>query len=754
MTDVRLAIGGIGCAACAIEIERVLRTLPGLSAVRVDPATAEARFTLDDHAGSLESAVAGIRKLGYRATPAGSQAAAATRLAERRAALKRLAVAGFGMMQAMMFAFALYAAEDYRIDPAIVRFMQYLSLIVTVPVVVYAGAPIFAAAMRQLRSRRPGMDVPVAGGIGVALAASVFATLAGQGPVYYDAVTMFIFFLGTSRFIEMGSRHQVSTVTEALAWLLPVRALRARGGRTEIVPVGALRPGDEIVVNRGDLVAADGCIVAGSTSFEESLLTGESRPVARGPGDAVPGGSINLGDSVRVRITATGEATALADVLRLMDRSRQVRPRVLTLADQAARWFAVVLLSLAALTAVVWWVINPATLLPAVIAVLVVACPCALALAAPTGMAVANARLARLGLLAVSDSAVEQLACVDYLIVDKTGTLTAGRPTVTQLSGPADALAMAAALERQSSHPLAAAFRVHEDPAVIADGIREMPGEGIRGRLVAGSLAGMELRLGSAAGNDLADPDLALFAGDRVLATFRVEDPVRSEAAGAIAALRALGIEVEIASGDRPAVVGAVAAALGIARWQARLTPGDKVARVQTLQAAGRRVLMVGDGINDAPVLAVANAAVVMRSGSALAQSCGDLLMLDRAWSALPEAIRVARAARLRLTENLRWSVVYNLAAAPLAAAGLVAPWLAPSRGASSRGASTGIRRWRVTILYMLIPLSLVLVVGAVAAFFWAVDSGQFDDFDAAATSVLADDEDVGADVSRRPPAA
>jgi Cu2+-exporting ATPase len=677
VSEVCLAIGGMGCPACALEIERVLRTVPGLAAVRVDAATAEARFSLEEGTGALEAAVAGIRRLGYRATPAGSAAAAAGRAAERRAALKRLAVGGFGMMQVMMFAFALYAADDFRMDPAIVAFLRYLSLVVTLPVVVYAGAPIFAAAANQLQAGRPGMDVPVSFGIGVALVASIFNTFAGTGEVYYDAVAMFIFFLGTSRFVEMSSRHQVNTVTEALAWLLPATALRLVAGRTEAVPPAQLRPGDEILVNRGDLVAADGTLIGGVALFEESLLTGESAPVPRGPGAAVPGGSVNLGDSVRIRVTATGEATALAGVIRLLDRSRLARPRLLTLADRAAQWFAAVLLLLAVATGATWWFIEPALVLPAVIAVLVVACPCALSLAAPTGMAVANARLARLGLLAVSGTAVEQLARVDYLIVDKTGTLTAGRPQVTQLDGPPEALAIAAALERRSSHPLAAAFRPHEDPAIVAEEVIEVPGVGLTGRIVAGPGAGRRFRLAGATGTRVDDPDLVLTADDAPWASFRVADPLRPEVPAAIAALRGLGVEVEIASGDRPAVVGAVAATLGIRRWEARLSPAGKVARVQALQAAGHRVLMVGDGVNDAPVLAAADAAVVMRSGSALAQTCGDLLMLDRAWGALPAAVAVARQARARLTENLRWSVLYNLAAAPLAAAGLVAPWLA-----------------------------------------------------------------------------
>ncbi len=680
MSTVDLQIGGMGCAACALQIEAALRLLPGLTRVRVDPATSRARVQVEGPAdGAVEGVLREIRKLGYTASVAGSVSAASARTLARREGLKRLAVAGFGMMQAMMLAFALYASEDFRMDPAVFGFLRYCSLLITLPVVIYAGGPIFRAALAQLRAGRPAMDVPVGLGIGAALAASVWNTFAASGPVYYDAVTMFIFFLTTARFVEQMSRHEVGTVTEALAWLLPARALRVVDGRTQAVPVSSLRPGDELLVNQGDLVAADGVLATGDSVFNESCLTGESAPMRRGVGAAILSGSINLGASVRVRVTATGEATELAAVLRLLERSRQAKPRLLTLAERVARWFSVAVLAIAGLVSVLWLLIRPEVALANTIAVLVVACPCALSLAGPAVVAAANTALARLGLLPISATALEQLTAVRHVLFDKTGTLTTGRPEIqvrVARAGESEEalLAVAAALERGSSHPLALAFRSHEQAGIQGEQLEETAGQGVQGLV-----AGRRYRLGRGefAGVGSAADGVCLADNQGLLAEFAIHDAVRPEARAAVDALRSLGLGVEIASGDAQGAVARVARELGIGQWQARLSPGGKVARLAALQAAGTPVLMVGDGINDAPVLAAADVSIVMRSGSALAQTAGDLLLLDNAWLAVPRAVAVAHRARQILRQNLVWAATYNLVAIPIAALGWLPPWLA-----------------------------------------------------------------------------
>jgi len=698
VTTIQLQIGGMGCAACALQIEDALRPLPGLAGVRVDPATAEARVDFDGQAeDGVERILREIRKLGFSASVAGTAAASSERKESRRAALKRLAVSGFGMMQVMMLAFALYASDEFRMDPALVNFLRYCSLLVALPVTMYAGAPIFRAALAQLRVRRPAMDVPVGIGIGAALVASIWNTFAGSGEVYFDAVTMFLFFVTTARFVEMSSRHEVGTVTEALAWLLPSRVLRLENGCTSLVPVGSLAPDDEILVNQGDPVAADGLIVSGNSVFNEACLTGEAAPVPRAAGSRVISGSINLGSCVQVRVTATGEQTELAAVLRLLAQARLAKPAVLSLADRMARHFSVAVLAIATAVSLLWLWLRPEVALANTVAVLVVACPCALSLAAPAVIACANSALARLGLLAISATALEQLATVRHVLLDKTGTLTTGRPEVgVRVLRPGasevSVLGLAAALERGSSHPLASAFRGHEQPAVQAGFIRETPGQGITGQI-----DGRRYRLGCrefvTAGLVTANPaatdpanvartgitDEAIFLADEdgLLARFDVEESVRPDAREAVDALRELQLDVEIASGDAPGPVRRVAQSLGISRWQARLSPADKVARLEILQAGGTPVLMVGDGINDAPVLAVADVSMVLRSGSALAQTAGDLLLLDGAWRGVPAAVVVARRARQVLRQNLAWAAAYNLAGIPLAALGWLPPWLA-----------------------------------------------------------------------------
>jgi len=490
---------------------------------------------------------------------------------------------------------------------------------------------------------------------------------------------MFIFFLTTARFVEQMSRHEVGTVTEALAWLLPARALRVVDGRTQAVPVGSLRPGDELLVNQGDLVAADGVLATGDSVFNESCLTGESAPMRRGVGAAILSGSINLGASVRVRVTATGEATELAAVLRLLERSRQAKPRLLTLAERVARWFSVAVLAIAGLVSVLWLLIRPEVALANTIAVLVVACPCALSLAGPAVVAAANTALARLGLLPISATALEQLTAVRHVLFDKTGTLTTGRPEIqvrVARAGESEEalLAVAAALERGSSHPLALAFRSHEQAGIQGEQLEETAGQGVQGLV-----AGRRYRLGRGefAGVGSAADGVCLADNQGLLAEFAIHDAVRPEARAAVDALRSLGLGVEIASGDAQGAVARVARELGIGQWQARLSPGGKVARLAALQAAGTPVLMVGDGINDAPVLAAADVSIVMRSGSALAQTAGDLLLLDNAWLAVPRAVAVAHRARQILRQNLVWAATYNLVAIPIAALGWLPPWLA-----------------------------------------------------------------------------
>jgi Cu2+-exporting ATPase len=684
MQQARIQVQGITCAACVVRIEDALHGVAGVAAVRADPATAEVRVSFDARLASLARICEAIGRLGFRATPADTPARDRTCLLERRAALKRLAVAWLGMMQTMMFAVALYQSDAYRMDPALIGLLRYCSLLVALPATLYAGGPILGAALAQLRRLQPGMDVPVSAGLLLALGASVLHTFQGTGTVYFDSAMMFVSFLGLARFVELTTRHQYGSATDALAAILPDHAVRLHEGATERVAVSLLRPGDLVVINRGERVPADCVVTEGRTAVDESLLTGESTPARRNPGDLLIGGSINLGASVTARVAAGASDGELAGIVRLLERSRTRKPRTLTLANRAARVFSTAILLLAAAVFAGWLVVRPDQAFEATVAVLVIACPCALALAAPVVNAAANGALARLGLLPISADAIEQLADVRQVIVDKTGTLTSGRPSVVvsacRREWSSRALAIAAALERHSSHPLATAFRWYEEPGVQATGVIEYAGEGLEG-----AVFGQRYRIGrqsfaaalhgGAAAQDAESCVLADGAGS--VASFRIHDPLREDAGRAIRELVRQGQSVEIASGDSPAVVAAVAADLGITRWQARLMPAEKLRLVEHRQGENGAALMIGDGINDAPTMAAAHVSIAMHAGSGLAHATADLVMLDTAWASIPQALALARRARRILRQNLAWAIAYNLAATPAAAMGLVPPWLA-----------------------------------------------------------------------------
>jgi len=548
--------------------------------------------------------------------------------------------------------------------------------------------------------------VPVAIALLLAWIPSVLNTLRGAGEVYFDSVGMFIFFLSAGRYVEMNLRHRTLGSGEALARSLPAEVTRlAADGTRAKVAVGALVAGDIFLVAKGGVVAVDSELApqmpTGSrAALDESLLTGESAAVSRGPGERIRGGSVNLGAPLFLAASAAVADSTLASMVRLLERAQATRPRMALAADRVASWFVLLILLLAAVTAVAWWPIDPARAFAAVLAVLVVTCPCALSLATPVAIAAATARLTRLGVLVTRADAIERLARADTVVYDKTGTLTAGLASVTEVELLADlprerVLAIAAALEQQSAHPLAAAFRPFELAGLRAHAVREIDGAGIEG-----TVDGVEWRLGRrdfATGSAVESADEAgLFLGNGhgLAARIGVGTPLRPEARAAVDALRGLGLRVMIASGDSRAAVAQVAAALSIDDARARLDPAGKIALVRELEARGRRVFVIGDGINDGPVLAAAHVSCAMGQGSAIAQAASDLLLIHENLAVLPQAISGARAALRVVRQNLGWALVYNLAAVPLAALGLVPAWLAAlGMSLSSLGVVLNARR-------------------------------------------------------------
>ena len=699
--EAALVLEGITCAACVWLNEQHVARLPGVLAVEVNYTTRRARVRWDDRQIALSQILKAIGDIGYRAHPFDPARQEAVAQKERRAMLWRLAVSGLGMMQVMMYAYPTYVAGDGDLTPDVEMLLRWSSLVLTLPVIFYACGPFFRNAWRDLRFRRVGMDTPVALGIGAAFLASVWATMTNSGHVYYDSINMFVFFLLGGRYLELLARQKALRATEELGRLAPAFADRIEGvsgsEAVERVLVSALRVGDRVLVKPGTQVPADGCVIEGVSSVDESLLTGESLPVEKSMGASVTGGSMNIASPLTIRVEQVGEATRLSAILKLMERGALEKPVAVTTADRVASWFLWGLLALAALTAVIWWQIDPVQALPVTVAVLVVSCPCALSLATPVALTIATGRLAKEGLLVTRGHAVETLAGVTDVVLDKTGTLTTGIMQLSRvdvLSGVAEriCLAWAASLEQATTHPLGLAIlrAAAGLDRYTAQDVRHQTGSGIEALV-----DGQRLRIGHAdfvaelvgtsplaecadeAALESSRTILYLGAADVWLARFVISDSPRQDAAQAVHELAALGCDVALLSGDEVSTVKSVATVVGISSYTGRETPQTKLARVAAMQAEGKVVCMVGDGVNDAPVLAHAQVSVAMGEGTELARTQADCVLLGKHLSVLPSAIRLARGTRRIIRENLWWAIIYNVIALPVAMSGYLTPWLA-----------------------------------------------------------------------------
>jgi Cu2+-exporting ATPase len=682
------AAEGIRCASCSRSIERALSAMPGVGRVNVNVATSRVCVEWDPAKSQLDALLRAVADAGFKPLPFASEAAESAFARERRTALKRIGLAGLGMMQVMMYVFGVYVARPDAIDPAIASYLKYVGMAITTPVLLYSGAPFFVGAWNDLRRRALGMDVPVALALCLAFVASVFNTIRGEGQTYFDSVTMFIFFLSAGRYVEMVVRQRSLSVSDAVGRSLPAQVSRVRAdGSTERVSVRAVVGGDTLQVPKGGVIPVDSTLVSESALVDESLVTGESRLERRVAGDTLLGGSLSAGGAIRVVAVRDVAGSTLASVAALLERAQGSRPHVARVADRVANWFVAATLLLALVVVVAWVIHDPARAFPAALAVLVVTCPCALSLATPVAVAAASTRLAGRGLLVTRADALERLAGIDTVVLDKTGTLTAaGRLSIvgTTMLGSVDkksALAVAAALERNSSHPIAALFARYDQPEIAVTQLRDVDGSGIEA-----SIGGTRWRIGrhdfvaELAADRAAPPaDRGIYLGSEegLAALFELGEIMRPEAFGAIERLRALGVEPIIASGDRGEAVDAARVALHVERASARLAPAGKMDLVRQLQAEGRRVLAIGDGVNDGPALAAANVSCAMGDGSAIAQAASDLLLLNDGLSAVAEAVATSRRMMQVIRQNLRWSLVYNLAAVPLAAFDLVPSWLA-----------------------------------------------------------------------------
>lgn len=675
------------CAACVARVERTLRGRAATD-VRVNLAARVAEFGWDPRRTTLSALLKALDEAGFQPQILAQDADLRAQAAARRSALARLGVSAILSMQVMMLAWPTYFT-DMPVEFSLQGLFRWAQWLLATPVVLYGGWPFFRNAARALAQRALDMDVPVALALGIAYLASAWRTMTGEGEIYFDSATMFVLFLAAGRYLEGRTRGEAAQRLRLLAGRRRLTALRLHAGGVEEIPVAALRPGDSVQVRAGEALPVDGELVSEAAEVDESLLTGEALPVARGPGQTLLAGSLNAGaQPLVVRALHVGGDTRLSHIAKLLNQAQSSRPRFQQLADRLAGHFILAVLGLAALGA--WFALDRGgdAALSVALAVLVASCPCALSLAVPAAAAAASSRLAAAGALLARPEALSRLRDADMVVFDKTGTLT-GTGLVVAAVQPVDTLldkdqclALAAALEHDSPHPIARAF------AGIAVTRRARELRSAPGRGVTGTIGDTRYWLGTPAlapaGVTVPPPPadgaltwVALGDDRRVLAWFGLAAPLRAEARATVGALRARGCALGLFTGDSAEAAQALARPLGIDPVQARQSPEDKLAQLRRLQDAGRVVVAVGDGINDAPFLAGADVAVAMPQGAALAQSRADVILLGDSLAPLPLLLDTARRATTVMRQNLAWALGYNLSVLPLAMGGWLAPWMA-----------------------------------------------------------------------------
>jgi P-type Cu2+ transporter len=692
--DSHVVIQGMHCAACAFTVEDALMSVPGVQSVEVNAATHRAKVVWSESQVKPSAWIAAINQAGYGALPAADSSLRQARHEEGRRALWRWLVAGFCMMQVMMYAYPAYVAQEGDITSDMVFLLRWASWVLSLPVVLFSCGPFFSNAWRDIRARRVSMDLPVALGMAITFLLSTVATFEPEGmfgaEVYYDSLTMFVFFLLTGRWLELRARDRTAGALEALMNRLPDSVERQLpDGDFERVAVRRVMVGDVIRVSPSESFPADGVILQGQTLADEALLTGESRPQARGVGDMVVAGSHNLSGIVTVRVVQVGEGTQFSQIVSLMENASLQKPRLAQLADRIAKPFLIGVLILAALSALYWWPTNPGHALMVAVAVLVVTCPCALSLATPAAMLAAAGNLARHGVMVRNLQALESLAEIDTLIFDKTGTLTQDGQRITQVMTaegltPEVALNLAASLAKHSLHPLSKALvkaqaATGQSMEAVQD-VNEIIGLGLEGHL-----DGI-VRLGSAkfcAPKTKGIPEKAsvcqvhLCTENEWLASWQLSEDVRTDAVQTVQALRQLKVNVWLLSGDRPESAQQVAQEVGITYAFGACTPQDKLSRMQAAQSQGSRVAMVGDGLNDGPVLAGAHVSMAFGNAVPLAQSKSDLVLMGGSLLVVAQSIRLARHTLRVVKQNLVWAAAYNALCVPLAVVGWLPAWLA-----------------------------------------------------------------------------
>lgn len=697
--SVALAVSGMHCASCAWRIEQCLAALDGVTGFEVNLTAARVDVRWQAERATLSAVLGAIAALGFEPRPIDRDHARELERRTARGLLMRFAVAVVFGMQVMMLALATYLDIEAEFGAGLARFFSVTALVMTLPIVGYSAQPFFRSAWRALAARSVNMDVPIALAIGLAFTGSCINTARGLEPIYFDSVAMFVLFLLGSRYLEMRARVAAASGLDALATLLPECSTRIAdatdGGEVlEVVPSARLSAGDRIRVRADEVIPADGVVVSGQSMVDESVLSGESEPLERTVGAEVSAGSVNLEAPLDIRVTAVGEASFVGHLQRLVRRAAAARLAVDEFGTRVAGWFVAGVLLTASLTAFAWWMVDASRAFAATLAVLVAACPCALALARPAALSAAHAGLLRRGIAVIGQHGLERLTAIDSAWFDKTGTLTAGHLDVVHFdrfnaAHRGEVLALVRALSEASRHPLSSALC---DYATGAESVRLEQVTVRRGYGVQARYAGVAVMLGSRRLLEEADcrdfPLASTFADDggkevwlaldgAVMARFELSDPPRPGTSDLLRALKLRGLGTAIVSGDRRSAVSQLADTLGVKNWFAGCSPEEKLSRLEAARNEGQRILMVGDGANDSPVLAQADVAIAVGNATPIAAQQADVLLMTDELDGVITVLDCARRLRRIVRQNMTWAIVYNLGAVPLAALGLLPPWAA-----------------------------------------------------------------------------
>ena len=687
-----LILEGIVCAACAWLSERHVHKMPGVIEFKVNYSTHRANLVWDDKVVKLSQILKAIGDIGYKAHPFDFDKQEKIYKETRQDMLRRLVVAGICSMQVMMLSAAIYLGAGEDPESAMYQFLRWTSFLLATPVVFYSSAIFFKSAWRDLKIKSLGIDVPISLAVSIAYIGSILALVNNFGEAYFDSICMFVFFLLIGRYLELAARHKSGEAIESMVRLTPAIATRKNAGKLEEVAVIDLQIGEQVLIKPGGLVPADGIVVEGISTVDESMLTGESIPLIKREGDKLIGGSNNIKSPLIMQITSLGADTVLSSILRLLEKAQTAKPKIARLADMVAGYFVAFILLLALATVIYWWQYDAAEAFGILISMLVVTCPCALSLATPAAITVAIGKLGKKGILTANSNALENLAVIDDLVFDKTGTLTKGDLTLIKIVNftklaERELISIASSLEARSEHPVARPLLKENISTVEAKEVKVSVGSGIEARVndTMYRIGTLDFVQDGIANNSeiteiATEPNTVyVYLGDqtKVIACFKFSDTLRADAISTIKELRKLKVTPHLLSGDKDKAAKAIGLRLDIAEAKGGLMPDDKLREVTILQKAGSVVAMVGDGVNDAPVLAGADVSFAMGQGTSLAKVNSDIVLFSNRLKFIPYSIKVAKFMLRIIRQNITWAIVYNLVALPLAMMGLVAPWMA-----------------------------------------------------------------------------